>query len=123
MFNKQKEKLGSHKKAIGGVIEEKEQEAIKTEEQTEQKAPEKIGLYGKLKAAVLEQEFIISENSLKDNLWELEVALLESDVALPVAEKIVESVKPELVGTRMKIGSDTGKIVETAIKNAIFKVI
>ena len=123
MFDKLKEKLGSLKKAIGGVIEEKEQEAIKTEEQTEQKAPEKIGLYGKLKAAVLEQEFIISENSLKDNLWELEVALLESDVALPVAEKIVESVKTELVGTRRKIGSDTGKIVETALRQAILKVI
>jgi len=104
MFDKLKEKLGSLKKAIGGVIEEKEKEAIKTEEKTEQKAPEKIGLYDKLKAAVLEQEFIISENSLKDNLWELEVALLESDVALPVAEKIVESVKTELVGTRRKIG-------------------
>ncbi len=123
MFDKLKEKLGSLKKTIGGVIEEKEKEAIKTEEQTEQKGPEKIGLYSKLKAAVLEQEFIISENSLKNNLWELEVALLESDVALPVTEEIVESVKTELVGTRRKIGSDSGKIVETALRQAILKVI
>jgi fused signal recognition particle receptor len=126
MFDKLKEKLGSIKKAIGGVIEEKEKEAIKTESSKPvevKKDIEKIGFYGKLKAAVLEQEFIISENSLKENLWELEVGLLESDVALPVAEKIVESVKIELVGTRRKIGSDTGRIVETAFKQAILKVI
>jgi len=51
------------------------------------------------------------------------MGLLESDVALPVAEKIVESIKFELVGTRRKIGSDTGKIVEDALKKAILKVI
>ena len=51
------------------------------------------------------------------------MALLESDVALPVAEKIVESIKLELVGTRRKIGSDAGKIVEDALKKAILKVI
>ncbi|MCZ7393318.1 MAG: signal recognition particle-docking protein FtsY [Candidatus Methanoperedens sp.] len=139
MFEKLKEKLGSFKAVLGGAIEEKEKEAIKTlpvkteavkeeapaapELAAIQKAPEKIGIFGKIKAAVLEQEFIIEEKSLQDHLWELEMALLESDVALPVAEKIVESVKNELVGTRRKIGSDTGKIVETAIKNAISKVI
>ncbi len=96
MFDKLREKLGGIKK----IIE-----------------------FDRLKAAVLEQEFIISENSLKDHLWELEMALLESDVALPVAEKIVESVKTELVGTRRKIGSDTGKIVEIALKQAILRVI
>ena len=51
------------------------------------------------------------------------MALMESDVALPVAEKIVDSVKSELVGTRRKIGSDAGKIVETALRKAISKVI
>jgi fused signal recognition particle receptor len=139
MFEKLKEKLGSFKAVLGGAIEEKEKEAIKTlpakieavkeeapavpEPAAIQKVPEKIGIFDKIKAAVLEQEFIIEEKSLQDHLWELEMALLESDVALPVAEKIVESVKNELVGTRRKIGSDTGKIVETAIKNAISKVI
>jgi len=139
MFDKLKEKLGSFKKVLGGAIEEKEKEIIQApphekavikektaevpKQEAQQKAPEKIGILDKIKAAVLEQEFIIDENSLKDHLWELEIALLESDVALPVAEKIVESVKAELVGKRRKIGSDTGKIVETAIKNAILKVI
>ncbi|HEX7628283.1 MAG TPA: signal recognition particle-docking protein FtsY, partial [Candidatus Methanoperedens sp.] len=87
------------------------------------KAPEKFGIFDKIKAAVFEQELIIEESSVKDILWELEMALLESDVALPVAENIVESIKVELVGTRRKIGSDAGKIVEDALKKAILKVI
>jgi len=111
MFDKLKEKLGSFKKILGGTIAEKE------------KDHEKISLIQKIKAAVIEQEFIIDENSLKDPLWKLEMALLESDVALPVAEKIVDNVKTELVGSRRKIGSDTGKIVENSLRNAISKVI
>ena len=137
MFEKLKEKLGSFKKVLGADIEKeaikaeplkaevpvKEEPPKPSEPGVQPKIPEKIGILDKIKAAVLEQEFIIDEKSLHEHLWELELALLESDVALPVAEKIVESVKNELVGTRRKIGSDTGKIVETAIKNAIFKVI
>ena len=136
MFDKLKEKLGGFKKVLGTVLETKEKEAIKAEPPAGgaqvsagaeiKKAPappEKIGILDKIKVAVLEQEFIIEESSVKDILWELEMALLESDVALPVAEKIVESVKTELVGSRRKIGSDTGKIVEEALKKAIRKVI
>lgn len=131
MFDKLKEKLGGFKKILGGAIEDKEKEAIKAEApvKTEEarveaeKIPEKIGFIQKIKAAVLEQEFIIEEKSIKDHLWELEVALLESDVALPVAEKIVDNVKTELVGSRRKIGSDAGRIVENALRHAISKVI
>lgn len=132
MFDKLKEKLSGFKNILGGAIEKEEKEVIKKEPaiaENEVKTPyaaeekEKISVFGKIKAAVLEQEFIIDEKSLKDPLWELEMALLESDVALPVTEKIVESVKNELVGSRRKIGSDTGKIVETALRSAIMKVV
>jgi len=135
MFDKLKDKLGSFKKLIGGAIEKNEKEAISGEKPARKeevrvdpqvethKIPEKTGLIQKIKAAVIEQEFIIEEKSLKDPLWELEMALLESDVALPVTEKIVDNVKIELIGTRRKIGSDTSKIVENALRKAISKVI
>ncbi len=131
MFDKLKEKLGGFKKLLGGAIEEKEKEAAKEELQVSKletaeeipKSPEKTGFIQKIKAAVIEHEFIIEEKSLKDPLWELEMALLESDVALPVAEKIVDNVRTELVGSRRKIGSDTGKIVEAALRQAISEVI
>lgn len=126
MFEKLKEKLGSFKKVLGADIEKEALAQLKPEEAKAEavpKAPEKIGIFDKLKAAILEQEFIIDEKSMQEDLWGLEMALLESDVALPVAEKIVESVKNELVGTRRKIGSDVGEIVETALRKAILKVI
>ncbi|KCZ71209.1 signal recognition particle-docking protein FtsY [Candidatus Methanoperedens nitroreducens] len=134
MFEKLKEKLGGVKKVLGGAIEEKKEEVIETQPaekeeipaqppETSTRAHERIGVFGRIKAAVIEREFIIDEKSLQDHLWELEMALLESDVALPVAEKIVDSVKAELVGSRRRIGSDTGKIVETALRQAILKVI
>ena len=127
MFDKLKEKLIGVKKILGGAIEQTEKEAIKKEpailEVKTRKDDEKVGVFDRLKAAVLDQEFIIDEKSLKDHLWELEMALLESDVALPVADKIVESVKIELVGTRRKIGSDKGNIVESALRRAIMNVI
>ena len=115
MFEKLKEKLGGFKKILGVAIEEKGKETPEVHE--------KIGLIQKIKAAVIEREFIIDEKSLKDPMWELEMALLESDVALPVAEKIVDNVKNELVGSRRKIGSNTGKIVENSLRHAISKVI
>lgn len=51
------------------------------------------------------------------------MALLESDVALPVAEEIVNSVKGSLVGKKKKIGSDTGDLVENALRSALLKVL
>ena len=41
---------------------------------------------------------------------------------MSVSEAIASSVREELVGTRKRIGKDTGVIVEQALKNAILKV-
>ena len=132
MFDKLKEKLSGFKNSLGSAIEVKEtssETADKTENILEDTTPngtpirEKPGVFDKLKAAVVEREFIIDESNLQERLWDLEMALLESDVALPVADKIVESVKEELVGSRRKIGSSTAAIVESALRDAISKVI
>lgn len=109
MFEKLKEKL------IGFNNREKSYDIIR--------ADKKIGIIDKIRAVVVEKEFIIDEKSLEEPLWELEMVLLESDVALPVAEEIVESMKQKLVGMRRKMGSDTKKIVESALREAISKVI
>ncbi len=82
----------------------------------------KFGFAQKAKAIVLDREFILSEKDIEDSLWDLEMALIESDIAISVAESIVSSVKEELVGSRKKIGSNTGAIVEKALKNSIYKV-
>ena len=75
------------------------------------------------KSLIFEQEVVLDEKDLQDPLWELEIALLESDVALPVAETIVASVKDELVGRKKKIRADTGEIVEEALRSALHQVL
>ncbi|WP_135612631.1 signal recognition particle-docking protein FtsY [Methanococcoides sp. AM1] len=83
---------------------------------------QKIGFTQKAKALVFEREVILDEDDISDSLWELEMALLESDIAITVAEAIVEAVKAELVGSRKKIGSNTGEHVEQALRTAIYNV-
>ena len=51
------------------------------------------------------------------------MGLLESDLALSVSEAIVESVKKQLTGTTKRIGSNTGEIVEAALKKAILDIV
>lgn len=65
----------------------------------------------------------ISETKLDNILWELEVALMESDVALPVAEEIKSSVKKELLGMKVKRGSELDEVIEVALRNAVVSVL
>ncbi len=149
MFNRFKERLKGFKEAVSTKIQEKgEAEAKKAEAKAEEKkpasekgaaalaeeseaksAPEnnaaktKQSFKSRAKSLIFEQEVVLDEKDLADPLWELEMALLESDVALPVAETIVASVKDELVGRKKKIRTDTGEIVEEALRSALYKVL
>jgi fused signal recognition particle receptor len=73
----------------------------------------------KAKSLIFEQEVILEEKDLEEPMWALEMALMESDVALPVAEEIVREVKSDLVGKKKKIGADTGAIAEQSLRNAL----
>ncbi|MGP8319894.1 MAG: signal recognition particle-docking protein FtsY [Methanosarcinaceae archaeon] len=127
MFNKLKEKLSGFKTSLGDKIDEKDV-PVKDSEipvvagDSMEKPVKKIGFAKKARSLVFEREVFLNEHDLEDPLWDLEMALLESDLALSVAESIVESVKNELVGTSKKIGRNTGNIVEQALKNAIYNV-
>jgi fused signal recognition particle receptor len=123
MFDKLKEKLVGLKKNLGQTIEEKEKILPEIEETRIVDKKRKAGISEKAKALIFDQEFIIEEKALKDSLWQFELALLESDIALPVAEKMVGYVKEELVGKRRKVGTNTEKIVEDALRKALLKVV
>jgi len=83
----------------------------------------KFSLLEKAKILVFEQEVVLEEKDLAEPLWALEIALLESDVALPVAEEIVQSVKSELAGKRKRIGADTGDLAEAAVRKSLLKLL
>ena len=66
---------------------------------------------------------MLRENKLDDLLQDLETILLESDVALPVADEIKEELKRELVGRRIRRDVDLEDFVEEALREAIRKVL
>jgi fused signal recognition particle receptor len=66
---------------------------------------------------------IIHKEDLEDPLWNLEMALLESDVELSVAESILDGVRERLVNTRRAQVKSTGMVVEDALGKALVDVI
>ncbi len=115
-----RKKLEERKK----VVESKpEEEKVPEEKKSFFKRFSKIGFTQKAKALVFNREVYLDSKDLEEPLWELEMGLLESDLALSVSEAIVESVKKQLTGTTKRIGSNTGEIVEAALKKAIFDVV
>ena len=83
----------------------------------------RLSFLEKAKTLVFEQEVFLDEKDLEEPLGALEMALMESDVALPVAEEIVKEVKAELVGAKKKIGADTGKLAEDALRSALINIL
>jgi fused signal recognition particle receptor len=65
----------------------------------------------------------IKEKDLEEPLWDLEIALLESDVAVSVSEEILEIVKKQLVGTKRRWREDVSAVVEQALRDGISSVI
>ncbi|MFQ6055924.1 MAG: signal recognition particle-docking protein FtsY, partial [Methanosarcinales archaeon] len=126
MFKGLKDKLSKFKKTIGDTIKEtieKKESDTSLKLEKEEIKDKKISISERAKALILEREVILDKKDLEEPLWELEVALLESDVALPVAEKIVNSVKEELTGTRKKIMTNIEDITENALRHALLKVL
>jgi len=65
----------------------------------------------------------LRESVLDDLLQELEIGLLEADVALPVAEELVKSVKDSLLGKRIDKTFDLDEAVRLALKAAVRQVL
>jgi fused signal recognition particle receptor len=65
----------------------------------------------------------LREGVLDDILHELEMGLLEADVALPVAEELVKSVKESLLGKRIDKSFNLEEAVGLALKSAVKQVL
>jgi fused signal recognition particle receptor len=77
----------------------------------------------KVKILIIDRELIVSEKDLSDALSELEMTLLESDVALPVSDAIIARVRTSLVGKHRKIGASVDALVVGALKSALLDVL
>jgi signal recognition particle-docking protein FtsY len=66
---------------------------------------------------------IIEEGDLEDQLWDLEMALLDSDVEMSVAEEMLESIRESLIGEMRAQVDTTEELVTEALRDALLDVI
>ena len=69
------------------------------------------------------REKTIQEKHVDDILFELEMELLQGDVAMEVATEVVESVKEDLVGKKIKRSNDITEYTFIALRNAVAEII
>jgi len=65
----------------------------------------------------------MNEKRLDQILWELEIALLEADVALPVVDAIKKEMKSRLVDAKFSRKVDIEEAIEKALKGALLKIL
>ena len=96
-----------------------------TAESDDTQEPDDASGPGTLKraAAFATGKVIIEEDDLEEPLWELEMALLESDVEMSVAEEILDTVEETMIGETRKQVETTGELVERALHDALIDVI
>jgi len=66
---------------------------------------------------------IIDEDDLQDHLDDLELALLQSDVEMGVAQEILDGVERNLVGETRRRLQSTGNLAQDALREALYDVI
>ncbi len=93
-----------------GILKKKLQNVVQSVTKTAEKAPKKI----------IKKK--ISEKDLSQVLEDLELSLLQADVAFEVSEKIKKDLKDALVGKQVKRGK-VKKIVEKTIRKSLLEIL
>ncbi|WP_224333242.1 signal recognition particle-docking protein FtsY [Haloprofundus halobius] len=100
-------------------------EPVPDESAVEDQGEEERSGPGRLKraAAFATGRIIIEEEDLEQPLWELEMALLQSDVEMGVAEQMLDTIREKMLGTTRKQVQTTAQLVEEALHDALLDVI
>jgi len=128
--------VGKGKRQVAGVKSEvriKSESKIKSKEGKEKFSTGKIrnkgrnrlkiGLKDKVSTLLIKREVVIDEGKLDDIVEELEVPLLESDVAFEVVEEISEQLRDRLVGRTKKINEKLSDIVLDELRVIIKEIL
>jgi fused signal recognition particle receptor len=109
------EEKKEREKQIDKQIEESIESELQRVLQTRKSIEEAVGTEKK-------SSWTIDENKLNELLWDLEMGLLEADVAYSVIDSIKKDVKQEIKRVPFDKGK-AGNLVETVLKNAIGHVL
>ncbi len=82
---------------------------------------EKEGILSKVKRALVEKK--VKEEDVKAVLWDLQIGLLEADVAMPAAEKITSDIKDALVGKIIKRSEQVDWIIKDAMRKSVKEIL
>jgi len=117
---KEKEESPAEKEVEKAVKEEKEkkleEERIKQEKKLEELQEKKEGIFGKIKEKLVTKK--ISYKQFEDIFYDLELILLENNVAVEVIDKIKSDLSSQLVEKPIKRNKIEGTIKES-LKNSI----
>ncbi|HXW98394.1 MAG TPA: signal recognition particle-docking protein FtsY [Methanomicrobiales archaeon] len=123
MFDGLREKLRSVREVFGTSIGEASSPPAGEPAAAEPGARGGPGIAERVKILVTEREFVLTERQIEGPLQELEMVLLENDVALPVTDEILRRVKEALVGKHRGIGESPGSVILSALRDAIVQVL
>lgn len=132
LFDSLKKKFSSTVGKLSDKFSNDEETTPVPEEIKEEKAeiegkldevPEEVGEKEKSGIFSFVTQKTIYEKDIDDILFELEMSLLESDVALEVAEKIINSVKNDLIGRKIRRRSDVTEFTKEALRKAISEIL
>ncbi len=112
------------------VSKEKKQKEEQLDKQIEESIQSELNRIVKTRKSIEETTIseektsgkIISEDKLNDLLWDLEMGLLESDVAYSVIDSIKKDIRQEIKKTPFST-QKTGSYIENILKNAISHVL
>ncbi|HTY52303.1 MAG TPA: signal recognition particle-docking protein FtsY [Methanomicrobiales archaeon] len=121
MFDGLREKLRSVREVFGTSIRAGSLPQAQPAEVSPAKAG--TGLAERVKVLVTERELVLTEKQVQGPLQELEMVLLENDVALPVTDEILRMVKADLVGKHRAIGEGAEEVILAALRDAIVRVL
>jgi fused signal recognition particle receptor len=124
MFEGLRARLQKVQERLGSSIEAAApQQEVAAPEPAGESRKSATGFVDRVKVLITEGELVISEKDIGDALQELEMVLLESDVALPVTDEIIAHVKLELTGRHRKIGEPVDVLVMRALRSALLEVL
>ncbi len=120
MFEGLKDKLGSFRDDVEEEAEPVEDDPVDEPDPGDEDADLSLGQRARSLAT---GQVVVDANDLEEPLWELELALLESDVDVDVADEITDRIEDELVGETRTILSGTGSLIDEAILEALIDVL
>ena len=116
MFDGLRDKLGSFRQDV-------DEQAEPIEEDDEEEVTNNEASLGERARSLATGRVILDEDDLEGPLWELELALLQSDVEVEVAEAILERLEADLVGETRTVIERTSSVVTPALRDALIDVL